>query len=81
MRHRIELYLDIEFSTIFDDILTNELSSIVCVDDAGNAIPRYDVTPYELTYLLICDETECFCFHIFGEIIDGHNSEFSLSLS
>ena len=80
-RHRTEPNLDVKFVTIFHGILTNELSSIARDDDAGYVVPCYNIALYELTYLLIRNGAECFCFHILGEIIDGENNELSLSFS
>ena len=80
-RYWTESDLDVESVTILYCVLTDELLSIVCDDDEKDVVPRDDISPYELTNLLICDGVKGFGFHILGKVVNGHNDELSFSLS
>ena len=72
--------MNVEPVAVLYFFLTDELSSIVCNDYARDAIPRDNISPYELTDFFICDGAKGLGFHILGEVIYSHNNKLSLSL-
>ena len=72
--------LDVEPVAVLYCILTDKLPSVVSDDYARDAVSCDNISPYELTDLLVCDQAEGLGFHILGKVIYSHDDELSLSL-